>query len=524
MTGRVAWTGGGLVAFGLLIFAAKHFLLGMPVMPSQPDDLWRVELEILTRSVGTGGVVRAQLPGNRNGQVVDDEHVTRDRLRFSTTGTGFDRTGAWKGVFSGVHELSHSFRVQLSGERTPFPIDGSVEPPQLVADRWGRGSAAIPSDDQDVRAFLLHLDLQGPQEPVGRARTLLVFVADEIELIEDGSSDALLCLAVRECGALGKERLLATFLRGSGIPARVIQGLRLHRERAPERAAWVEAWIGGWVPMSGSANAFGRRDESLLAITSRDVDPVTGVGVGALSYRYHARPELLRPDELAAVMGPSNELLGALSMYRLPLGTQRLLGILLVIPVAALLLAGARNLVGLQTFGTFLPVLLALALRESNLLVGFGMLIVVVALGWLSRMLMDRLHLLLVPRLCILLCLVVLALAGLSLLGRATEQPGLFAGLLFPIVILSILIERFSIAVAEDGLRLSMARLGWTVAVTVLLYPVFQSDVLARVMFGFPELVVAIIGVLVWIGGYTGYRLSELIRFRSLVATERTTP
>ena len=64
------------------------------------------------------------------------------------------------------------------------------------------------------------------------------------------------------------------------------------------------------------------------------------------------------------------------------------------------------------------------------------------------------------------------------------------------------------------------ARLGWTVVVTILLYPVFQSEVLARVMFGFPELVVAIIGVLVWIGGYTGYRLSELIRFRSLVAPE----
>ena len=27
-------------------------------------------------------------------------------------------------------------------------------------------------------------------------------------------------------------------------------------------------------------------------------------------------------------------------------------------------------------------------------------------------------------------------------------------------------------------------------------------------MFGFPELVIVVMGVLVWIGGYTGYRLS----------------
>ena len=34
-------------------------------------------------------------------------------------------------------------------------------------------------------------------------------------------------------------------------------------------------------------------------------------------------------------------------------------------------------------------------------------------------------------------------------------------------------------------------------------------------MFGFPELVIVVMGVLIWIGGYTGYRLSDLIRFRA---------
>jgi hypothetical protein len=31
-------------------------------------------------------------------------------------------------------------------------------------------------------------------------------------------------------------------------------------------------------------------------------------------------------------------------------------------------------------------------------------------------------------------------------------------------------------------------------------------------MFGFPELVIVVMGVLIWIGGYTGYRISDLIR------------
>ena len=205
----VSWTGAAIVAVSLLFFAFKTMVLGMPIMPAEPDHLWRVELEVLTRSVDTGGSVRAILPGNRIGQIIDDEVVTRDRLRFSTAGTGFNRVGIWKGVFSGVHELSYSFRAQLEGERTAFPLDASEPAPEGIQRAYGVSSSLIPSDDQQVRAFLLMLDLQGPQEPVGRARTLLVFVADEIELISDGSPDALLCLAVRECGALGKERLLA---------------------------------------------------------------------------------------------------------------------------------------------------------------------------------------------------------------------------------------------------------------------------------------------------------------------------
>jgi len=36
-----------------------------------------------------------------------------------------------------------------------------------------------------------------------------------------------------------------------------------------------------------------------------------------------------------------------------------------------------------------------------------------------------------------------------------------------------------------------------------------------RLTCSFPELTLAVMGVLVWIGGYTGYRLMDLVRFRS---------
>jgi hypothetical protein len=53
------------------------------------------------------------------------------------------------------------------------------------------------------------------------------------------------------------------------------------------------------------------------------------------------------------------------------------------------------------------------------------------------------------------------------------------------------------------------------VVAAVVIYPIFHSQAAEHLMFGFPELVIVVMGVLIWIGGYTGYRLSDLIRFRA---------
>ena len=518
MIRTVFWIGAACVTPGLLLFLWKAIGLGLPVIPSEPQGLWRVELEIQARSDSGTGTLRAAIPSTRSGQVVDDEQVIADRLNFSVQRDGPREVGLWKGPFSGVHLVTHSFRVQLNGESVDVRESDGRAPSETILRRYTGETATLPSGDPEVYAFLLDLELRGPEDRFGRARALLTFVTDEIELVPDGSSDALLCLATRECGVLGKERLLTTLLRASGIPARVVQGLRLAPGHDPEPAAWVELWQGGWLPASASRGFLGTRPADLLAIALGDEPLVSSVGLGATSFRYRAIPEQLRPEELSAMMVPASAFLAPVSLYRLPVATQRVLRVLLVVPLGALLLALLRNVVGITTFGTFLPVLLALALRESDLAAGLIMLSSVVLLGWVGRMLMDRLHLLLVPRLCIVLCLVVIALVSMALVGRGVEQRDLLSGVLFPIVILTMLIERFSISMAEEGTRTSLTRLAWSAAVTVVVYPIFQSALAAHVMFGFPELVFVVMGALIWIGGYRGYRVSELIRFRSLAS------
>ena len=65
-------------------------------------------------------------------------------------------------------------------------------------------------------------------------------------------------------------------------------------------------------------------------------------------------------------------------------------------------------------------------------------------------------------------------------------------------------------------MRPALLRAANSVLAAVIVYPLFRSARAEHLMFTFPELVITTIGLLVLTGGYTGYRLSELIRFRSL--------
>ncbi len=509
-------TGLLLIGIGLAFFAWKVWGYDLPVVPDDPEGLWRVELVITVRGAGERGSVRAPLPSSGPGQIVYDEHSAADRLRFEIRREEGQRTGIWRGRLRDIHEISHGFQVQLSGARMEVP-GGRVEgPPADILRLYGGPTPRFPADAPETFAVLESLSLPPPAEVTARLRSIFALVNHEIEDAEQASEDALIVLANREGSERGKAGLLVTLLRAAGIPARPVTGLWLQRGTPVTEASWAEAWVGDqWVPLSPSLNFFGRLPEELLVLHAGSFEGVTAVGAEAISYRYHALRERLSPEELAALMMPPNPLLQALSLYRLPVATQAALRALLLLPLGALFMAMFRNLVGLPTYGTFLPVLIAFALRDFPLALGLGLVTGVIGVGVLGRLVLERLRLLMVPRLSILMCMVVLAVTALALLGGTTENRNLFAGVLFPIVILTMLVERFSIVLAEEGTREALVRGLYSLVVVAAIYPVFQSRTAEHLMFGFPELVIAVMGWLVLIGAYTGYRVTDLVRFRA---------
>jgi hypothetical protein len=204
------------------------------------------------------------------------------------------------------------------------------------------------------------------------------------------------------------------------------------------------------------------------------------------------------------------------SLLDLPLQTQSVFSILIMIPIGALLVVLMRNVVGVRTFGTFLPVLVALAFRESQLISGIILFSVLVAIGLALRFYLERLHLLLVPRLAAVLIVVVLMMAAVSVLSH---RLGLEIGLsvaLFPMVILTMVIERMSVVWEERGPGDAVREGLGSLLVAALIYGVMNIDLIRHITFVFPEVLLIVLAAVLLLGRYTGYRLTDLRRFRVL--------
>jgi hypothetical protein len=86
----------------------------------------------------------------------------------------------------------------------------------------------------------------------------------------------------------------------------------------------------------------------------------------------------------------------------------------------------------------------------------------------------------------------------------------------FPIIILAWTIERMSVLWEEEGGREVLAQGGGSLLTAVLAYLAMDNAWVRHLTFNFPELQLALLGLILLLGSYTGYRLLELRRFRPM--------
>jgi len=490
-----------LLLIPTLTIGYRLIWLQYPLLPALPSGVWQFSVKADIKGGEKGLRIAVAVPLNdEDVQTVFDEQIASGALDFSLARHDVNRVGIWSSQADNLQDsISYVAQLLLRKRKTksaPPPL-GNYPPEmgeaeQVAVEKLAARWANLPPPAR-LRAIVESKEhIWQPLPPQDPARQRW----SEIQ---------------QKNGALNT---LVILCRAAGLPARAVQGLPLAEGVYTVLLSWVEVWTGSqWenvristgeiYPGAGSTLALARNipaiqllsgsvDEAQWTLTRR---PVGGWNL------YFQR------------FAGSDHWLDRWSLFRLPQEFQDTFRILLLIPISALLIAFLRNVAGFPTFGIFMPVLMALAFRNTGLPFGLSVFVVVIAIGYVFRRALNSLRLLLVPRLSVLLSLVVACLTVIALIGNKIGlRPFMAVGLL-PIVILTMTIERFFVITEEAGAREGLRTAAGSAAVASITYEIIHWESLQLTFFLYPELIAFVAALQVMLGRYTGFRLGELSRF-----------
>jgi hypothetical protein len=305
----------------------------------------------------------------------------------------------------------------------------------------------------------------------------------------------------------------------ANIHAMVVEGLHLHLQNNANFDTYLAVFNDKeWIFINPLTGSIGLPSNFLLWAWQYGTEPMMNLK-GGTHPQFHiaVSPTPVSALSVAKIRGTQTDSqLLKFSLLQLPIHVQQTYQILLTIPIGAFIILLLRNLVGLVTFGTFMPVLIALAFRETHIVWGIFLFVTIVFFGLLVRFYLDHLRLLLVPRLAVILTVVILLMVIISVF---CVQLGLENGLsvaLFPMVILTMTIERMCIAWDERGAFEAIKSGVGSLIAAIIAYEVMRLSEVEYLLFAFPELLFILMALILLVGQYRGYRLFELMRFKAL--------
>ena len=504
-----------LVLLGIAAVAVRaHFRREMRL--AHGDSIWRIAYDIDFDAAKPGAKFRMAYPAD-----TPQARVFRQELNYS--GLTPDRRPAARRETrevdlatdrAGPYHVTARFDVHVSPQ-SKWPASAvSQDLSAKTRNDSLLSSATIQSDHPAVLAALQRIRAAAAPN-ADLVRSLVDYCTAEIGAgTERDPADAVGVLQGTVAREGGKPRALAALCRAAKVPARLVAGFALTDGGVPHPRLWVEVLQGSrWQAFDPENGYAGELPANYLPVRRGSADIVWGTDLG----RERSVFSVARLPPPPGVLVPGRRtLLEVLDLTRLPLEAHQVVSLILLMPLGALVTAIFRTFIGIRTFGTFTPTLLALSFVYADWHTGLFVFAVVLVLGLSSRALLDRIKLLVVPRLSAILTVVVLCMVFcISLLDYAHLTPTPQAVLL-PMVILTMTIERFFINMEEDGVPNAFRLLGLTVLVAFCCYLVLRWNSVGQLLLAYPETHLVTIAVLILMGRYTGYRLTELWRFRDL--------
>lgn len=498
-----------LIALSIGVTTLKVTQLGLPLAPGQLEPVWSLEAKITFDSTNRGAVVNFDIPDKLQNFVVLEEYFVARNYGLNIEKTDEDRHVEWSTRRARGSQRLY-YRIEIAPESASGGLAGKLDkrlPPVPDAPDYPEPMASA------VNEFL--------SEVRADSANVFTFVSQALVKIAKSQDDSNIEMLMNhlEPGSQAWVERVIYVLAGARISARMIRGLILEDGSTQfNLLPWLEVHNGkrweGFNPINGSKGY----PDSFVRWSSGNA-PILRVENGKNPQVSYAISKYTQPlAQVAKERAAATESwLGHTLLFNLPVSTQNVYRTLLMIPIGALIVAFMRTVIGIPTLGTFMPILIAIAFRETELAWGILLFVLITGIGLSLRFYLDRLQLLLVPRLCAVLIMVILMMLGISLFSASFGLDRGFSIALFPIVILTMVIEHMSIVWEESGGLATIKEALGSLTVAILGYLAMINEYLSHIVFLFPEVLLIILAIAILIGRYTGYRLNELIRFKDIV-------
>ena len=488
-----------LFIVGLLLLAGiatalfRHSEYRVPYLPGAAQAVWQIEARVEFEADGGNTQVALTLPPEQSDYRLIGE---------STASAGYGLT--WEQRKN--QRLARWSKREAEGEQILFyKIEAIADEGFQVPQTEPLGSPSVVWEEPYRTAAQTVLDAVLPQTADGYtlARQLLLRMNTE-------PLDQNMSLLLQEWRAA---RLLPRMLRTAGVHARFVSALDLKDQRRRQSLReLVQVWDGTqWRLIDPEGPNSSKQNLLLWQTGAPGVLEVIGGSESRVTF------SMIRQTRSALSLVDEGNNSPLVSLYSLPVEEQSMFKLIMLLPVGAFVVVLMRILVGFRTSGTFMPVLIALSFLQTELLPGLVSFLLVIAVGLIIRSYLSALNLLLVARIATLVIVVIGIISVFSILSYELELiSGGLTITFFPMIILAWTIERMSILWEEEGPKEVLIQGGGSLFVAVLAYLLMTVPLIQHLAFNFPELHLCLLALILLVGRYTGYRLTELTRFTGM--------
>ena len=485
-----------------------------------PTEVYNVDYNFFMKGGDKEMFIKTYLPSDNERQKIFSKKDIEGKSVFKIENEEGNQRAIWKlAKGSSMNNIKYSFTFK--GKAIQYNIADNLPIQNSSSNRFLNEEKYIEVHHSKIDSLAKSLAF-GKDDLKGVLTSFYNYVYNIPSAPIRGVTSAVTAFEQNQASCNGKARLFVALCRNKGIAAKLKGGLILENTKKRISHLWAEVLVNDkWIPFDVLNGYFAYLPSNYLEIYSGDHFLITHTPNVLFDYSYEIKNISFVPFiNVTSKESIINHPVSLVKLLQSKIMPKSVLNFLILLPLGGLLIALIKNVIGLKTYGVFLPILIAFALTYTGYFTGVFLFLLITILVTVISIPLNNWGLLYAPKMVVILSCTVVSMLVAILIGIQYEINWLTSFSFFPVIIVSIMAERFARAIEEDGYKKAINRIRIINVRTTLCYVVFSSVVINSMLLIFPELLLVMIVLSLMLGKWIGLRVFEYSRFSTILLNE----